>query len=177
MTADDFLDVDTGGMVGKDKGNPIAVEGRNRGGQGGCAGDGSDPVECCVDNAVGESSVEEDGGHFGRSLVELTSSEHMRQRWYKARGRVPGGERVLELGAGVCWMGRGLLSKEMGTEAKTAEEEFNVMSCPKFVKMGMQRNKAEAFAECRTFSLSEWKIRRDGEYLTGGGVGGGDGVR
>eukprot|EP00061_Rhincodon_typus_P006862 g27933.t1 len=56
----------------------------------------------------------------------------------------------------------------MVTEAKTAEEEFDVMLCLKLVKVGMQRNKAEAFAEYRMFSIGEWKVRRDGEYLTGG---------
>eukprot|EP00061_Rhincodon_typus_P002896 g18765.t1 len=65
----------------------------------------------------------------------------------------------------------------MGTEAKTAEEEFDVMSCPKFVKVGTQRNKAEAFAMYKMFSIGEQKIRNDGEYLTRGRVGRGDGVR
>eukprot|EP00061_Rhincodon_typus_P003294 g19741.t1 len=54
-------------------------------------------------------------------------------------------------------MGRGLLSKEMSTEAKTAEEEFDVMSCPKFVKVGTQRDTAEAFAEYRVFRIRERK--------------------
>eukprot|EP00061_Rhincodon_typus_P001585 g15200.t1 len=56
MAPDDLLDVDAGGMVGKDKGNPIA-------GEGGSAGDGSELVEGPVDNSAGESSVEEEGGH------------------------------------------------------------------------------------------------------------------
>eukprot|EP00061_Rhincodon_typus_P000479 g11839.t1 len=71
---------------------------------------------------------------------------------------------MLELGKGVCGTGRGLLSKEMSTEAKTAEEQFSVMLCPKFVKVGMQRDNAEAFAEYRAFRIRERKIRRDGEH-------------
>eukprot|EP00061_Rhincodon_typus_P007806 g29865.t1 len=50
MASDDLLDVNAGGMVGKDKGNPIAVAG------GKSAGDGSDPVEGPVNNGAGESS-------------------------------------------------------------------------------------------------------------------------
>eukprot|EP00061_Rhincodon_typus_P001854 g15960.t1 len=43
MASDDLLDADAGGMVGKDKGNPIVVAGRNRRCEG--VNDGSDPVE------------------------------------------------------------------------------------------------------------------------------------
>eukprot|EP00061_Rhincodon_typus_P009829 g33629.t1 len=50
-------------------------------------------------------------------------------------GKRPEGGRVLELGKGIFGMGRGLLSKEMGMEVKTAEEEFDIMSCPKFIKV------------------------------------------
>eukprot|EP00061_Rhincodon_typus_P002149 g16746.t1 len=70
MASDDLLDADASGILGKDKGNPIAVAGRKRGGEGESAGDGSDLVEGTVDNGVGESSVEEEGGHFGDSLVK-----------------------------------------------------------------------------------------------------------
>eukprot|EP00061_Rhincodon_typus_P007589 g29432.t1 len=42
MASDDLLDVDADGMVGKNKGNPIAVAGEKRGGK---DGDGSDLVE------------------------------------------------------------------------------------------------------------------------------------
>eukprot|EP00061_Rhincodon_typus_P005412 g24888.t1 len=66
----DLLDVDAGGMVAKDKGNPITVAGGKRRGEGGSVGDGSDPVEGPVINGAGESSVEEEGGHFGGPLVE-----------------------------------------------------------------------------------------------------------
>eukprot|EP00061_Rhincodon_typus_P006261 g26716.t1 len=71
MASDDLLDVDTGGIIGKDKGNPIAVVKGKKRGEGRSAGDRSDPV----DNGVGESSVEEDGGHFGGPLSKLASSE------------------------------------------------------------------------------------------------------
>eukprot|EP00061_Rhincodon_typus_P016761 g45142.t1 len=71
MAADDLLDVDAGGMIGKDKGNSATVAGGKRGGEGGSAGDGSDPVEGRVDKGAGESSVEEEGGHFRGSLVEV----------------------------------------------------------------------------------------------------------
>eukprot|EP00061_Rhincodon_typus_P004203 g21996.t1 len=54
-------------------------------------------------------------------------------------------------------MGRGLLSKEMSTEVKIANEEFGIMACPKFAKMGTQGNEAEAFAEYRTFGFRERK--------------------
>eukprot|EP00061_Rhincodon_typus_P000689 g12458.t1 len=60
MASDDFLDVDAGGMVGKDNGNPIAVAGGKTRGEDGSAGDGSDLVEGPVDNGAGESSVEEE---------------------------------------------------------------------------------------------------------------------
>eukprot|EP00061_Rhincodon_typus_P005069 g24101.t1 len=56
----------------------------------------------------------------------------------------------------------------MSTEAKTAEEEFGVMSCLKFVKVGMERDKAEAFADYGAFGIGERKVRRDGEYPIGG---------
>eukprot|EP00061_Rhincodon_typus_P000766 g12682.t1 len=71
MASDDLLDVDAGGMVGYDKGNPIAAAGGKRRGEGGNARDGLDPVEGPVDNGAGKSSVEEEGGHFGGSLVEV----------------------------------------------------------------------------------------------------------
>eukprot|EP00061_Rhincodon_typus_P003145 g19399.t1 len=71
MVPDDPLDVDAGGMVGEDKGNPITVAEGKRSGEGGSAEDGSDLVEGPVDNGVGESSVEKEGGHFGGSLVEI----------------------------------------------------------------------------------------------------------
>eukprot|EP00061_Rhincodon_typus_P012163 g37729.t1 len=58
-----------------------------------------------------------------------------------------------------------------------AKEEFGIMLCPKFVQVGTQRNIAEAFAEYRTFSIGERKVRKDGEYPTGGEVGRGVGVR
>eukprot|EP00061_Rhincodon_typus_P001718 g15553.t1 len=45
MVSDDLLDVDAGGMVGKDKGNPIAVAEGKRRDEGGSVGDGSDLVE------------------------------------------------------------------------------------------------------------------------------------
>eukprot|EP00061_Rhincodon_typus_P001097 g13698.t1 len=71
MASGDLLDVDPGGMVGEDKGNPIAVAGGKRWGEDGSAGDGLDLVEGPVDDRAGESSVEEEGGHFGGSLVEV----------------------------------------------------------------------------------------------------------
>eukprot|EP00061_Rhincodon_typus_P017047 g45573.t1 len=71
MASDDFLDVGAGEMVVKAKGNPIAFAGGKRMGESGSAGDGSDPVEGPVDNGTEKSSVEEGGGHFGGSLVEL----------------------------------------------------------------------------------------------------------
>eukprot|EP00061_Rhincodon_typus_P013279 g39556.t1 len=49
MAANDSLDVDAGGMVGEDKGNPITVVGWRRGCEGRSAGDGSDPAEGPVD--------------------------------------------------------------------------------------------------------------------------------
>eukprot|EP00061_Rhincodon_typus_P005334 g24713.t1 len=58
MVDDDLLDMDAGGMVGKDKGNPIPVAGGKRGGEGGSAGNGLDPVEGPIDNGAGESSIE-----------------------------------------------------------------------------------------------------------------------
>eukprot|EP00061_Rhincodon_typus_P008991 g32100.t1 len=45
----------------------------------------------------------------------------------------------------------------MGMEVKMAEEEFNIMSCPKFIKVGTQRNKVEAFAEYSMFNIGERK--------------------
>eukprot|EP00061_Rhincodon_typus_P015329 g42941.t1 len=45
----------------------------------------------------------------------------------------------------------------MGPDAKTAKEELDVMSCPKFIKVGTQMHKAEAFAEYRMFSIGERK--------------------
>eukprot|EP00061_Rhincodon_typus_P005276 g24580.t1 len=71
MASDDLLDVDAGGMVSQDKGNPIAVAGGKRRGEGESAGDGSDPVEGPVNNGAGESSVEEEGGHVRGSLVDI----------------------------------------------------------------------------------------------------------
>eukprot|EP00061_Rhincodon_typus_P000572 g12092.t1 len=71
MASDDLLDVDTCGMVGKDKGNPIAVAGGKRGGEGGRAEDGLDPVEGLVHSGAGKSSVYEGGGHFGGSFDEV----------------------------------------------------------------------------------------------------------
>eukprot|EP00061_Rhincodon_typus_P011242 g36121.t1 len=70
MLSNDLLDVDADGMVGEGKGNPIAVAGRKRSGEGRSAGDGSDLVEGPVNNGAGESLVEEEGGHFGGFLVE-----------------------------------------------------------------------------------------------------------
>eukprot|EP00061_Rhincodon_typus_P001574 g15172.t1 len=61
MTSDDLPDVDAGGMVEEDKGNPIAVVGGKRRGEGGSVGNESDLVEGPVDNRAGESSVEEEG--------------------------------------------------------------------------------------------------------------------
>eukprot|EP00061_Rhincodon_typus_P002642 g18097.t1 len=52
-------------------------------------------------------------------------------------------------------MVRGLLSKEMGMKMKTTEEEFNVMSCPKLTKVGMQRDETRTFAKYRMFSIEE----------------------
>eukprot|EP00061_Rhincodon_typus_P007289 g28843.t1 len=75
MVADDLLDVDAGSMVGKDKGIPIAVVGGKREDEDRSAGDGSDPVEDPVDNGAGESSVKEEGEHFGVSLSKLVSLE------------------------------------------------------------------------------------------------------
>eukprot|EP00061_Rhincodon_typus_P014316 g41261.t1 len=63
MEASDLLDVDAGGMVGKDKGDLIAAAGWYRGNE--------DLVEGPVGNGAGESSVEEKGGHFRGSLVEV----------------------------------------------------------------------------------------------------------
>eukprot|EP00061_Rhincodon_typus_P006669 g27556.t1 len=79
MASDDLLDVDAGWMVNKDKGNPITVAGGKRRGDGRSAGYGLDPGEGPVDNGAGESSVEEEGGHVGDSLVEtgLNLSEHI----------------------------------------------------------------------------------------------------
>eukprot|EP00061_Rhincodon_typus_P011428 g36423.t1 len=71
IVADDLLDVDAGGMLGKDKGNPFAVVGGTRKGEGGSAGYGSDPVEGPVNNGAGKSLVDEEGGQFGGSLVEV----------------------------------------------------------------------------------------------------------
>eukprot|EP00061_Rhincodon_typus_P002253 g17005.t1 len=71
MVVDDLLKVNAGGMVGKDKGNSIDVAGGKRRCEGGSVGDGSDPVEGPVDNSAGESSVEEEGGHFRGSLVKV----------------------------------------------------------------------------------------------------------
>eukprot|EP00061_Rhincodon_typus_P004348 g22365.t1 len=55
--ASDDLDVDAGGMVGKEKRNPIAVTGRKRRGEGRSA-DGSDLVDGPVDNGAEDSLVE-----------------------------------------------------------------------------------------------------------------------
>eukprot|EP00061_Rhincodon_typus_P004502 g22753.t1 len=71
MAVSDPLDVDASGMLGKDKGDSITIAGGKRGGEGQSVGDGSDLVEGPVDNAAGESSVEEEGGHFVGSLVEI----------------------------------------------------------------------------------------------------------
>eukprot|EP00061_Rhincodon_typus_P004188 g21956.t1 len=71
MTSDVLLDANAGGMVGKDKGNPIADAGGKRGGESKSARDGSDPVEGPVDNGAGESLVEKEVGHFRGSLVEV----------------------------------------------------------------------------------------------------------
>eukprot|EP00061_Rhincodon_typus_P007886 g30015.t1 len=68
VASNDLLYVDAGGMVGEDKGNPVAVVGGKRSGEGRSAGDGTDLVEGLVDNGAGESSVEEEGGHFGGFL-------------------------------------------------------------------------------------------------------------
>eukprot|EP00061_Rhincodon_typus_P000075 g10368.t1 len=62
MASSHLLDVDAGGMVGKDMGNPIAVAEGKRRDDGGTAGDRSDLDEGPVDNGAGESSVEEEGG-------------------------------------------------------------------------------------------------------------------
>eukprot|EP00061_Rhincodon_typus_P004804 g23468.t1 len=72
VVSDDLLDVDAGGIVGNDKGNPIAVAGGKGRVDSGSVGDGSDPFEGPVDNSAWESSVEEEGGRFGGSLVEVT---------------------------------------------------------------------------------------------------------
>eukprot|EP00061_Rhincodon_typus_P011012 g35708.t1 len=66
----DPLDVDAGGMVAKNKGNPIAGAGGNRKGEGGSLGDGSNPVEGPVNNGDEESLVEDGGEHLGGSLVK-----------------------------------------------------------------------------------------------------------
>eukprot|EP00061_Rhincodon_typus_P011772 g37041.t1 len=71
MVADDLLDVDAGGMFGRDKGNPIAAAGGKRRGEGRSVGDVSDPIEGPADNGAGELLLEEEGGHFGGSLVEV----------------------------------------------------------------------------------------------------------
>eukprot|EP00061_Rhincodon_typus_P008253 g30703.t1 len=55
MASHDLLDVDAGGMVRKDKGNPIAVAGRKRRGESGSAGDGLDLVDSPVDDGAGKS--------------------------------------------------------------------------------------------------------------------------
>eukprot|EP00061_Rhincodon_typus_P008669 g31488.t1 len=57
-------------------------------------------------------------------------------------------------------------------EVKSAEEEFNGILCPTFIKMGAQRDKAEACAECSVLSIEERKIREgwtDSEINVGGG--------
>eukprot|EP00061_Rhincodon_typus_P013139 g39321.t1 len=71
MAADDLLDVDAGGIVGKDKGNHIAVAGGKRGGEGRSAGNGSDLIEGPADNGAGESLIEEEGEHFGSFLIKV----------------------------------------------------------------------------------------------------------
>eukprot|EP00061_Rhincodon_typus_P009735 g33460.t1 len=71
MTTDGLLDVDAGGMVGKDKGIPIAVAEGERGCEGQSAGDGSDLVEGPVDSGAGESPIEEEGGYFGGFVVKV----------------------------------------------------------------------------------------------------------
>eukprot|EP00061_Rhincodon_typus_P002719 g18292.t1 len=63
MAANDLLDVDASGTVGKAKRNPITGEDAS-------VEEGSDPVAGLVDNGAEESSVEEEAGHFGRPLVE-----------------------------------------------------------------------------------------------------------
>eukprot|EP00061_Rhincodon_typus_P003230 g19588.t1 len=88
MASDDLLDVDAGGMVSKERGNIIAVAGGKRRAEGGSMGDGLDLVEDPVDNGVGESSFEEEDGHFRGSLVEIglirthaTEMEELRMEW------------------------------------------------------------------------------------------------
>eukprot|EP00061_Rhincodon_typus_P005968 g26113.t1 len=98
MVADDLLDVDIGEMVGKDKEHHVAfVEGK-RGDEGQIVRDGSDPAEGPVSNGAGESSVEDKGGHFGGSFVEVglartyaTESEEQ-GKWNRVftGSRVPG---------------------------------------------------------------------------------------
>ena len=36
----------------------------------------------------------------------------------------------------ICGTGGGLLPKEVGTETKAMEEEFNIMSSPEFIEVG-----------------------------------------
>eukprot|EP00061_Rhincodon_typus_P015630 g43408.t1 len=60
MASDALLDVDAGGMGGKDKGNPIAVARVKRRGEGGSAGDGSDAFEGPVNNGAGVSPMREE---------------------------------------------------------------------------------------------------------------------
>eukprot|EP00061_Rhincodon_typus_P006987 g28205.t1 len=86
MVSDGLLNMDTGGMVGKDKGNPNAVVGGKRRGEGGNVGDGLDLIEGPVDNGAGESLVEEEGGHFADTLVkvglmgtDVTETEELRE--------------------------------------------------------------------------------------------------
>eukprot|EP00061_Rhincodon_typus_P013753 g40325.t1 len=74
MMAQDPLELDTDGMVGKDKGYPITVVEGKRGSEGRSVGDVSDLVEGPVDNGAGESLDEEEGGHFGSSLVDIVGT-------------------------------------------------------------------------------------------------------
>eukprot|EP00061_Rhincodon_typus_P006351 g26910.t1 len=76
VASDDLLDMDAGGMVGEDMGNPVTVAGGKRGDEGRNVGDGSDLVEGPVDNGAGESLVEEEGGHFRGSLVKVGLIRH-----------------------------------------------------------------------------------------------------
>eukprot|EP00061_Rhincodon_typus_P016113 g44154.t1 len=74
MAADNPLDVDDGGMVDKDKEDPIAVTGRKgAGGEGRRAGNGSDLAVGLLNSSAGKSLVEEESGHFGGSLIEVGS--------------------------------------------------------------------------------------------------------
>eukprot|EP00061_Rhincodon_typus_P007204 g28661.t1 len=80
MMSDDLLDVDGGGMLGKDKGNPIAVAGGKRKGEDGSAEDGSDPFEGPVDNGAGNPQLRKKMDISEAPLSKLTSSERMRRK-------------------------------------------------------------------------------------------------